>query len=893
MAETRKLELPVLGMSCAACATAVERTLTKKAAGVIKANVNIATETADIEYDPTQTDPQALAAAVEKAGYKLVLPATRTAEFPVVGMTCTNCSAAVERVLGKKVPGVVKASVNFGTETAQVEYDPNLTSPELMAEAVKKAGYELVLTPASRKVDLPVVGMTCTNCSAAVERVLAKKTPGVLSATVNFGTETATVEYDPAVTSLEAMAEAVKKAGYELVLPAGGEAAVAAEDAEAQARAAELQAQQRAFAVGVIFTLPLFVLSMGRDFGLWGPWAMAPWVNWLFLALATPVQFYTGWGYYEGGFKSLRNRSANMDVLVALGSSVAYVYSLAVLLLPGLGHHVYFETSAMIITLIKLGKLLEARAKGQASAAIRALMDLAPKVAHLEENGVERDVPAGQVRPGQVVVVRPGEAIPVDGLVVAGRSAVDEAMLTGESVPVDKVEGDSVFGSTVNQQGRLKVRATGVGAETALSQIIRLVRQAQGSKAAIQRLADQVSAVFVPTIIGIALATLAIWWLAGGQFVPALIRMVAVLVIACPCALGLATPTAIMVGTGKGATLGILFKNSEALETAHRLDTVVLDKTGTITQGKPQLTDWQPLAGDGSQTLALIATAESASEHPIARAVVEGARQRGTQPGEPQEFEAHSGFGVSARVDGHAVRVGKPDWFGEQGLLEPGHQEQAARLASQGKTVMFALIDGQPAGILAVADQEKPGAAAAIAEIKQLGVTPVMLTGDNRQAAAAIAGRVGIAEVEAEVLPDQKEARVRARQEQGRVVGMVGDGINDAPALARADVGIAIGTGTDVAMEASDVTLVGGDLKGVARAIRLSRATMRTIRQNLFWAFFYNLALVPLAAGALHSVTWLPVFIRDLHPMMAAGAMALSSITVVSNSLRLGRFHAE
>jgi len=888
------LELPVLGMSCAACATAVERTLTKKAPGVIKANVNIATETAAIEYDPAQTDPQALATAVDKAGYTLVLPATRTAEFPVVGMTCANCSAAVERTLNKKVPGVVSATVNFGTETAQVEYDPNLTSPELMAAAVKKAGYELVLAPATRKVDLPVVGMTCTNCSAAVERTLNKKVPGVVAATVNFGTETATVEYDPAVTSLEAMAEAVKKAGYELVLPAGGEEAAAAEDAEAMARAAELRAQQRAFAVGVAFTLPLFVLSMGRDFGLWGGWAHAPWVNWLFLVLATPVQFYTGWGYYQGGFKSLRNRSANMDVLVALGSSVAYVYSLAVVLSPGLGHHVYFETSAMIITLIKLGKLLEARAKGQASAAIRALMDLAPKVAHLEENGQERDVPAGQVRPGQVVVVRPGESIPVDGVVVAGLSAVDEAMLTGESVPVDKVEGDSVFGSTVNQQGRLKVRATGVGADTAISQIIRLVRQAQGSKAAIQRLADRVSAVFVPAIIVIALITLAVWWLAGGQFVPALIRMVAVLVIACPCALGLATPTAIMVGTGKGATLGILFKNSEALETAHRLDTVVLDKTGTITQGKPQLTDWQPLdGGDGQQTLALIAAAESASEHPIARAVVEGARQRGVRPGEPQEFEAHSGFGVSARVEGRAVRVGKPDWFQAEGLLDVGHQAQSEALAGQGKTVMFAVIDGRPAGLLAVADQEKPGAAAAIAEIKQLGVTPVMLTGDNRQAAATIAGRVGIAEVEAEVLPDQKEARVRARQEQGRVVGMVGDGINDAPALARADVGIAIGTGTDVAMEASDVTLVGGDLRGVARAIRLSRATMRTIRQNLFWAFFYNLALVPLAAGVLHNVTWLPVFIRDLHPVMAAGAMALSSITVVSNSLRLGRFHAE
>ncbi|MFH1058361.1 MAG: heavy metal translocating P-type ATPase [Pseudomonadota bacterium] len=891
MAETRKLELPVVGMSCAACATNVEHVLARKVPGVLAANVNIAAETATVEYDPEQTDLQAMAAAVDKAGYKLVLPVFKTASFPVVGMSCTNCSAAVERTLTKKVPGVVKASVNFATETANVEWDPNLTSPAAMAEAVQKAGYELVVAPASKRVDLPVVGMTCANCAANVERTLNKKVPGVISASVNFGTESVSVEYDPGQTDLAAMAAAVKKAGYELVLPAAGEDAEGGgvEDAEQVARAAELNAQKRAFTVGLIFTIPLFLLSMGRDFGLIGDWAHAAWVNWLFLALATPVQFYTGRGYYEGGYKSVRNGSANMDVLVALGSSTAYVYSLAVLLIPGVGHHVYFETSAMIITLIKLGKLLEARAKGQASSAIRALMDLAPKVAHLEEDGAERDVPAGQVRPGQIVVVRPGEALPVDGVVVAGRSAVNESMLTGESIPVDKAEGDQVFGSTVNQSGRLKVRAIGVGADTALSQIIRLVRQAQGSKAPIQRLADQVSAVFVPGIIIIALITLGLWWAIGGEFVPALIRMVAVLVIACPCALGLATPTAIMVGTGKGATMGVLFKNSEALETAQRLTTVVLDKTGTITQGRPQLTDWEPLGSGGDAALGLVAAAESASEHPIARAVVEGARARGVQPPAVEDFEAQSGFGVRASVAGRAVRVGKPDWFREDGLVSDDIARRVEALAGQGKTVMLAVVDERPAGVLAVADQEKPGAAEAIADLKALGLTPVMLTGDNRQAALAIAGRVGIAEVEAEVLPDRKEAKVRERQEQGGVVGMVGDGINDAPALARADVGIAIGTGTDVAMEASDVTLVGGDLKGVARAVRLSRATMRTIRQNLFWAFFYNLALVPLAAGALHGAHWLPSFIRDLHPAMAAGAMAMSSVTVVMNSLRLGR----
>ncbi|KMY66411.1 hypothetical protein AAU61_17775 [Desulfocarbo indianensis] len=806
-------------------------------------------------------------------------------------MSCARCAAAVERTLTKKVPGVDQAQVNFASETVGIDYDPDQADLEAMAQAVKNAGYQLVL-PEKRHVELPVLGMTCTRCSAAVERTLNKKVPGVDQAQVNFATETASIDFDPSRTSLEAMAQAVKNAGYELVLPAEGEEE-AGPDAETLARQAEYQANLKAFVVGVVFTLPLFLLSMARDFGLVGAWAHAGWVNWLFLALATPVQFYTGGGFYSGGWKSLKNGAANMDVLVALGSSTAYFYSLALLVLPGLGSHVYFETSAMIITLIKLGKLLESSAKGQASAAIKKLMDLAPKVAHLvEADGSERDVPANQVRPGQVVAVRPGERVPVDGEVVGGSSAVDESMLTGESIPVDKTPGDRVFGATLNQQGRLKIKAAGVGAETALAQIIRLVRQAQGSKAPIQRLADQVAAVFVPAIIAIGLITFGLWWALGGEFVPAMIRMVAVLVIACPCALGLATPTAVMVGTGKGAGMGILFKNSESLETAQRLDTIMFDKTGTITQGKPRLTDWEPLAGSaeqGQEALSLAASAESASEHPIAKALLAGARERGAEIAEPEQFQAKSGFGVEAVVRGRQVSVGKPAWFAEQGRLSSELADRVEQLSGQGKTVMLVGVDGQPAGILAVADQEKEDAGQAIAELKDLGIRPVMLTGDNQKAAQAIAARVGITQVEAEVLPDRKEEVVRQAMEQGRLVGMVGDGINDAPALARAHVGIAIGTGADVAMEASDVTLVGGELAGVARAIKLSRATMRTIKQNLFWAFFYNLILVPVAAGALHGVPWVPGFIRDLHPAMAAGAMAFSSVTVVLNSLRLGR----
>ena len=736
-------------------------------------------------------------------------------------------------------------------------------------------------------IELPVVGMTCVRCAATVERALTKKVPGVITASVNFGTETAAVEFDPTATDLQAIAQAVKNAGYLLVLPVEG---LDTQDAEQAARERELSSQKKYFLVGLIFTLPLFALSMGRDFSLLGSWAHGIWVNWLFFALATPVQFYTGWGFYTGGWRSVLSGAANMDVLVALGSSAAFFYSVAVLTLPGLGEHVYFETSAVIITLIKLGKLLEARAKGRASAAIRKLMDLAPKLARIEgEDGEVRDIPAEQVKPGQLVVVRPGESIPVDGVVFSGQSAVDESMLTGESIPVDKVEGEEVFGATVNQQGLLKVKATGVGSQTALAQIIRLVRQAQGSKAPIQRLADKVSAVFVPVIIVIAGVTLGIWWVIGGEFVPGMIRMVAVLVIACPCALGLATPTAIMVGTGKGAGMGILFKNSESLETAHRLNTVMFDKTGTITRGEPSLTDWIPLRDNGKLALVLAASAETGSEHPIARAVVDGVRQWSLPILKVDEFHAASGLGVNALVAGRKVRVGKPAWFERSEALAHRISELIEEMASQGKTVILVEVEGRLAGLLAVSDEEKEGAKEAVSELRDMHITPVMLTGDNEQAAMAIASRVGIDRVVAGVLPQSKEEIVRETHEQGKIVAMVGDGINDAPALARADVGVAIGSGTDVAMEASDITLVGGELSGVTRAIKLSKATMRTIKQNLFWAFFYNAALVPLAAGVLHTVSWVPGLIRDLHPAMAAGAMAMSSVTVVMNSLRLGR----
>jgi P-type Cu+ transporter len=807
---------------------------------------------------------------------------SQTTTLPVAGMTCANCAAAIERTL-KKLDGVSDASVNFAAEQVTVHFDPGMIKlPDLVAR-VERAGYKV---PANR-AELPITGMTCANCAANIERTLKKKVPGVVGASVNFASENATVEYFSERVSLEEIVAAIEKAGYGAIVPQEG---TAAGDAELAARQAEIDDQTRKFFIGVIFALPLFVLSMSRDFGLAGAWSHAAWVNWLFFALATPVQFYTGYDYYVGGYKSLRNKSANMDVLIALGSSVAYFYSVAVLLFPAVGHHVYFETAAVIITLIKLGKLLEVRTKGRTGNAIRKLIGLQPKTALVETDGQAEEVPLARVRKGDIVVVRPGERIPVDGVIVAGESSLDESMISGEPLPVDKKIGDTVIGGTINSHGRLKFRATRVGHETALAQIIRLVQAAQGSKAPIQALADRVAAVFVPTVIGIAMITFAAWWLITGEFVPAMIRLVAVLVIACPCALGLATPTAIMAGTGKGAEKGILFKRAEALQKANRLDTIILDKTGTITEGKPSLTDVVVLDGGFSpaELLQYAASAEQGSEHPLGRAVVEEARGRGLALEEPEKFLAHGGLGVEARVGEKALRIGKPGWF-ENGLLPVTVGEQVERLQGEGKTVMVVMADGQAVGLLAVADRVKADSHAAVAELHRQHLKVVMLTGDNPRTARTIAAQVGIDEVYAEVRPEAKSAKVKEIREQGRKVGMVGDGINDAPALAQADVGLAIGTGTDVAIETADVILVSGSLHGIPRAIAVSRQTMRTVRQNLFLAFVYNIVLIPVAAGVLAPFEGVPMMLGQLHPILAALAMALSSISVVSNSLWLYR----
>ncbi|MEJ2639076.1 MAG: heavy metal translocating P-type ATPase [Desulfosarcinaceae bacterium] len=806
----------------------------------------------------------------------------QTVTLPLTGMTCVNCAANIERGFNK-LDGIREANVNFAAEQAMVSFDPEQLHITDLVASVQRSGYKV---PAAH-VELPITGMTCTNCAANIERTLNKKVDGVVAAGVNFASERAAVDYLADVVSVGDIVAAIEKAGYGAIAPDAGQDT---QDAEQRARQAEISDQTRKLTVGILFATPLFTLSMLRDFSLIGPWSHAVWVNWLFLALATPVQFYTGWDYYVGGFKSLRNGGANMDVLIALGSSVAFFYSLAVLFLPVLGEHVYFETAAVIITLIKVGKLLEARTKGKTGSAIRKLIGLQPKTAFILEDGAEKEIALARVQKEMVVVVRPGERIPVDGTVIDGQSAVDESMLSGEPLPVDKKSGDIVVGGTINGEGLLKFRATRVGQETALAQIIRLVQEAQGSKAPIQALADRVAAVFVPGVIVIAMAAFGTWWAVGGQFVPAMIRLVAVLVIACPCALGLATPTAIMAGTGKGAENGILFKRAEALERATGLDTIVLDKTGTITEGRPAVVDILPIASEitsQDRLLQLAAAVEQGSEHPLGKAVVRKARQRGLELAHPGDFRAHGGFGVEGSVSDHSVRVGKPRWF-EDGLIA-GADSDIQRLQAEGKTVMVVTRDGQLAGLLSVADALKPESAEAIAALRKQHLKVVMLTGDNPQTARSIADQVGIEEIFAEVRPDQKSLKVKELQEQKQKVGMVGDGINDAPALAQADVGLAIGTGTDVAIETADVILSSGSLTGIPRTIAISRKTMRTVHQNLFLAFVYNIVLIPIAAGVLAPIETLPIMLRQLHPILAALAMAMSSISVVSNSLRLYR----
>lgn len=802
--------------------------------------------------------------------------------LPVTGMTCANCASNIERSVKKLGGGIERADVNFASEELSVDIDEAQLDIDDIVGQVEKAGYGV----AAARAELGITGMTCTNCSATVERVLNQKVPGVLSASVNFAAERATVSYLPSVTGIDQMVEAIEKAGYGAVPTESG----AAGDSEAAAREAEVRDQAKKFFIGLLFTAPLFVLSMGRDMGVFGPWAHAAAMNWLFLVLASPVQFYTGWDYYVGGFRSLRNKSANMDVLVAMGSSVAYFYSLAVLVFPLLGDHIYFETAAVIITLIKLGKLLEVRAKRKTGGAIRKLLDLQPNTAAVIRDGEETEIPVAQVNIGDLLVVRPGGRIPVDGEVRQGQAAVDESMLSGEPLPVDKAPGDAVTGGTINKDGVLQFEATRVGQDTALSRIIQLVQAAQGSKAPIQAVADRVAAWFVPAVISVALLTFVVWLLLTAAFVPSMIRLVAVLVIACPCALGLATPTAMMAGMGRGAERSVLFKSSEALETADKLDTIVLDKTGTLTRGEPAVFDLIPLdesLASGEELLQIAASVEAGSEHPVGRAIRAAADEKRLKELPAENFKAHGGSGVEALVDGARVIAGRPDWLKSQDVDLSEAEDWITGIQEKGQTVISILREDRLLGLIAVGDELKPDSKAAVAELHELGLKVMMLTGDHPATARSIAREVGIDDVIADVRPDEKASRIQALQSPKQRIGMVGDGINDAPALAQADVGFAIGSGTDVAIETAGVILSRGSVTGVPLAVRLARRTMRTVRQNLFWAFCYNVVLIPVAAGVLMPFAWAPPVLQQLHPMLAAFAMSISSISVVTNSLLL------
>lgn len=734
-----------------------------------------------------------------------------------------------------------------------------------------------------QQINLPITGMHCENCTSTITRHL-KKMDGVLVAEVSLATEYAAVTFDASTLTEETIVDKIRDLGFDVV----------DEDKEDEARAAEFRRQKLQFTLGVIFTLPLFLISMGRDMNLIGVWASAHWVNWLMFGLALPVQSYVAWDYYVGGIKALRNRSANMDVLVAMGSSVAFLYSLTVTIALGMGAgeifgtHVYFETAAVIITLIKLGKLLEARARGQINAALKKLPQLAPKIACRLENGEEQHIPIEQVDVGDVLLVRPGESIPVDGVVRSGKSAINESVFTGESLPADKVPGDSVTAATMNQSGMLTIEATHIGTETALSRLIHLVQTTQQSKPPIQRAADAVTNVFVPVVTGVAIVTFLTWWfLIGEGFTPAMLRLVAILVTACPCALGLATPTAVMMGTGIGAQHGILFRNGEALERAGNLTTIVLDKTGTLTEGKLTLTDILT-DKDESELLQLSAAAERGSEHPIGKAIVRAAEERGLDIAPPSVFEAVTGYGITAQVGKNRVVIGNLRLIQRHNIPTKTFETAAERLQTAAKTVLWVAVDGYIAGLLAVADTLRPEAETTITDLQRLGCEVIMMTGDNRNTADAIAAAAGITEVMAELRPEDKASAIQTLQaKNGSLVAMVGDGINDTPALAQADIGISLGTGTDIARETAHVTLMHSDLQGLPEAIRLSRSTMRTIKQNLFWAFFYNVLLIPVAAGALYPFSFVPMMFRELHPMLAAFAMAFSSVSVVLNSLRL------
>ncbi len=806
-------------------------------------------------------------------------------DLPITGMSCAACAARIEKGLGS-IEGVSQATVNFAAEKATVYFEPTRTDLPHLIDKVKDLGYGARV----EKITLPIRGMSCAACVNKVEKAL-RSLKGVIQANVNFATERASVEYLPQEVTLRDLKNAVQEVGYK-VLEVQEEDIV---EKERIAREAELTRLKLKFTVGLLLLLPILFLMYGAPFleGL----GLSRRVNYFIqFLLATPVQFWVGRQFYLGFWKAAKNKTSDMNTLIAVGTSAAYLYSLIVTFVPhlimvkGLMIDVYFDTSAAIIVLILLGRFLESRARGKTSEAIKKLMGLQPKTARVVRDGREVDISLNEVIPGDVVVVRPGEKIPVDGVIKEGHSFVNESMVTGESIPVEKQPGDNVIGATINKMGAFQFEATRVGKETVLAQIIRLVQEAQGSKPPIARLVDVIASYFVPSVIVVAIVTFFIWYFFGPHpsLTYAFLNFVAVLIIACPCSLGLATPTSIMVGTGKGAENGILIRGAEALEKAHQLNTIILDKTGTLTKGEPSVTDVvQSGSMEKKEILLIAASAERRSEHPLGEAIVRKAVEEGLTLLDPKDFQALSGEGIEATIDSKKILLGNKAMMEARKVELNGFSRQAEQLSREGKTPMFLAVNGEIKGIIAVADTLKENSGKVVEALHRMGLEVVMLTGDNLRTAKAIARQAGIDRVLAEILPEKKTEEVKRLQAEGKRVGMVGDGINDAPALAQADVGIAIGTGTDVAMESSDITLIGGDVKGIVTAIALSKATIRNIRQNLFWAFAYNTILIPVAAGVLF-----PFFGILLNPIFAAGAMAFSSVTVVSNALRLRKFRA-
>jgi len=798
--------------------------------------------------------------------------------LPITGMDCANCAAAVERNI-KKVPGIEEANVNFSTEKATIKFQKSIGAIDELVARIQRAGYGVAVG----EIEILAEGLNSDQDGLALEKVMEEQI-GITQVAVNWITGKIRVKYIPTLITWDDMRRIIKKSGFSAEDISDGD-----QDVENQVRLKEFSKHKRELLLGLAFTIPLFALSMARDFGIIGAWSHQNWVNWLMWALATPVQLIVGWRYYSGAINSLRNKSANMDVLVALGSTAAYLYSIPILL-GFIDGHVYFETSAMIITLIKTGKFLEMRAKGKTSQAIKKLLQLSPEKATVVRNSQELELDVVEVELGDTVIVKPGKKVPVDGKVISGSSAVDESMLTGESLPVQKGSGDPVYGGTINLQGAFMFEAEKIGKDTALARIIKLVEDAQGSKAPIQRIADRVSAIFVPAVIATAVVTFLIWMFlvspvsgaGNSQFARAMLNSVAVLLIACPCAMGLATPTAVMVGSGRGARQGILFKSGEALESAGRISSVVLDKTGTITHGEPALTDILllgngPLEQTEEELLYYAGSVEQRSEHPLGDSIVREVIKRGIKLSEPENFQAVSGKGITATVDQIDVAVGNTRFMSEIGVDWRTSSLELERLRSEGKTVMLVAINGVLAGLVAVADTVKENAFEVVQELKKMGMKIYMITGDNRQVAEAIGKQVGIENILSEVLPGEKALQIKKLQKENEIVAMVGDGINDAPALAQADVGISLGTGTDIAIASAPITLIRGNLQGITRGIKLSKKTLLTIKQNLFWAFFYNIILIPIAAAGF------------LNPILAAGAMAISDVFVIGNSLRLNK----